>query len=253
MKIFLVILMLSAVLLCLSFGLRQKNKYKSQYMTSLGDLKQAQTQLRSIIEHANLTNERDIRNIKHQINFNRNKLKAIDLWLRYLEPIAYKKINGPLPVEWETETFEKYEPPYKRQGGGLTLAELALDEHPVSKETLLTYIDTSLVGIKTFEADSITKQLESYHHFFLANRLYLLNLAAVYTTGFECPDMNEIIPELRNMLSAVQNIYSDFNSGFSSTRLSDEYLELYDKAIKFAHTQQLTSHCSIILLLSGIS
>ena len=237
MKIFLVILMLCALLFCLSFGLRQKNKYKSQYLTSLGDLKQAQTQLRSIIEHANLTNERDIRNIKHQINLNRNKLKAIDLWLRYLEPIAYKKINGPLPVEWETETFEKYEPPYKRQGGGLTLAELALDEHPVSKETLLTYIDTSLVGIKTFEADSITKQLEFYHHFFLANRLYLLNLAAVYTTGFECPDMNEIIPELRNMLSAVQNIYSDFNAGFSSTRLSDEYLELYDKAIKFAHTQ----------------
>jgi cytochrome c peroxidase len=142
-----------------------------------------------------------------------------------------------LPVEWETETFEKYEPPYRREGGGLTLAELALDETPVNKQALLTYIDTSLAALKTFEADSITSQLESYHHFFLANRLYLLNLAAVYTTGFECPDMNEIIPELRNMLSAVQNIYSDFNAGFASTPLSGEYLELYDKAIKFANTQ----------------
>src|SRR4029079_7298972 len=159
MKIFLVILTLSSAVFCLSFGLRQKNKYKSQYMTSLGDLKQAQTQLRSLIEHADLTDKNEVKKIQQHIKLNRNKLKAIDLWLRYLEPIAYKKINGPLPVEWETETFEKYEPPYKRQGGGLTLAELALDEHPVSKETLLTYIDTSLVGIKTFEADSITKQL----------------------------------------------------------------------------------------------
>jgi len=237
MKIFLVILTLSAAVFCLSFGLRQKNKYKSQYMTSLGDLKQAQTQLRSLIEHADLTDKNEVKKIQQHIKLNRNKLKAIDLWLRYLEPIAYKKINGPLPVEWETETFEKYDPPYRRQGGGLTLTELALDENPVNRETILNYIDTSLVALKTFEADSITSQLESYHHFFLANRLYLLNLAAVYTTGFECPDMNEIIPELRNMLAAVQVIYSDFNAGFSSTRLSEEYLGLYDKAIKFANTQ----------------
>ena len=51
-----------------------------------------------------------------KIRENRLKLKEIDFWLRYLEPVAYKKINGPLPVEWETEVFEKWEAPYKRDG-----------------------------------------------------------------------------------------------------------------------------------------
>jgi cytochrome c peroxidase len=83
--------MLSAAVVCLSFGLRQKNKYKSQYLTSLGDLKQAQNQLRTIIEHANVSDENDLKKIRQQIRLNRNKLKTIDLWLRYLEPIAYKK------------------------------------------------------------------------------------------------------------------------------------------------------------------
>ena len=67
MKIFLVILTLSAAVFCLSFGLRQKNKYKSQYMTSLGDLKQAQTQLRSLIEHADLTDKNEVKKIQQQI------------------------------------------------------------------------------------------------------------------------------------------------------------------------------------------
>ena len=100
-------------------------------------------------------------------------------------------------MEWETEVFEKYEPPYRRQGGGITLAELSLEEPTVHKDSLLALIDTSLVAIQTFEADSITTQLDTYHHFFLANRLYLLNLATIYTTGFECPDTANIIPELR--------------------------------------------------------
>jgi cytochrome c peroxidase len=47
-------------------------------------------------------------------------MKAIDFWLRYIEPTLYKKINGPLPVEWETEVFEKYEKPYRREGDGFT-------------------------------------------------------------------------------------------------------------------------------------
>jgi len=65
---------------------------------------------------------------KDEIHLLRIELKNIDFWLRYFEPIAYKKLNGPLPVEWETEVFEKYEKPYKRIGAGLTLAENAIDE-----------------------------------------------------------------------------------------------------------------------------
>jgi len=49
----------------------------------------------------------DIKELKKLINETRLKLKSIDFWLRYFEPVAYKKINGPLPIEWETEVFEK--------------------------------------------------------------------------------------------------------------------------------------------------
>jgi len=237
MKIFLVILILSAAVFCLSFNLLEKKEYQSLYATSLTEFKQEQNQLRITIEQSNLSDEKDREKIKQQIRNNRIKLKALDFWLRYLEPIAYKKINGPLPVEWETETFEKYEPPYRRQGGGLTLAELSLEEKTVNKDSVLSLIDTSVLALQTFEADSIASQLETHHHFFLANRLYLLNLATIYTTGFECPDTNDIIPELRNMLSSVKNIYSDFNTSFSSFPLSKEYLDVYYKLIKFVNSQ----------------
>jgi len=250
MKFFLVILILSAAIFCLSFNLKQKTEYKSLYATAVGDFRQQQSQLRKIITQADANSGNGRNKIKEQIRASRSKLKAIDFWLRYFEPIAYKKINGPLPVEWETEVFEKYEPPYRRQGGGITLAELSLDEEKVQKDSLLALIDTSLAALQTFEADSITTQLDTYHHFFLANRLYLLNLASIYTTGFECPDTSEIIPELRLMLSAVKNIYDNFNSNFSQTALSKEYLEIYDKLTFFVNDQStdfsLFDHFSFI-------
>ena len=179
MKFFLVILILSATIFCLSFSLRQKKEYKSLYETSLDEFKQQQNRLRKVITEAHVSDENDRTKIKEQITGSRGKLKAIDFWLRYFEPIAYKKINGPLPVEWETEVFEKYEPPYRRQGGGITLAELSLDENSVQKASLLSLIDTSLLALETYEADSITTQLDRYHDLFLANRLYLLKLAAI--------------------------------------------------------------------------
>lgn len=250
MKFFLVILILSATVFCFSFSLRQKKEYKSLYGTTLDEFRQQQYQLRKVITKADVNSEIDKEKIKEQISVSRSKLKAIDFWLRYFEPIAYKKINGPLPVEWETEVFEKYEPPYRRQGGGITLAELSLDEKTVQKDSLLALIDTSLLALQTFEADSITIQLDTYHHFFLANRLYLLNLAAIYTTGFECPDTSSIIPELRVMLSSVKNIYENFNATFPKTALSKEYLELYDKFISFVNDQSpefsLFDHFSFI-------
>ncbi|MBK6522634.1 MAG: hypothetical protein IPG08_10000 [Sphingobacteriaceae bacterium] len=81
-----------------------------------------------MINARELTNAADINKIRDEINSCRLELKGIDIWLRYLEPISYKRINGPLPVEWETEVFEKFEKPYKREGAGLTLASLYLDE-----------------------------------------------------------------------------------------------------------------------------
>jgi cytochrome c peroxidase len=71
----------------------------------------------------------------------------------------------------------------------------------------------------------------------MANRLFLLNLAAIYTTGFECPDTNQVIPELRSMLKDVKEIYDAFDETFSSTPLSKEYLTVYDKTIDFVTLQ----------------
>lgn len=250
MKFFLVILILSATVFCLSFNLRQKKEYKSLYASGVDEFKQQQYQLRKVVTQADINSENGRKQIKEQIRTSRGKLKAIDFWLRYFEPIAYKKINGPLPVEWETEVFEKYEPPYRRQGGGITLAELSLEEENVQKDSLLSLIDTSLAALQTYDADSITTQLDTYHHFFLANRLYLLNLAAIYTTGFECPDTSEIISELRMMLSSVKKIYENFNTNFPRTTLSNEYLELYNKAVSFVNNQShdfsLFDHFSFI-------
>lgn len=237
MKTFLIILILAASTASLSFSIQNKNEYYSLYNSYLSDFKNVQNDLRSVISTADLSNKNDIEKIKQQIRKNRLKLKAVDFWLRYFEPIAYRKINGPLPVEWETEVFEKFEPPYRRTGAGLTLAELYLDEKTIQKDSLLHLVDTSINAIATFEADSITSQLNSHHHFFLANRLFLLNLAAIYTTGFECPDTNNIIPELRAMLPAVKKIYKDFDASFSSTSLTTEYLQLYEKAIDFVNKQ----------------
>ena len=103
-------------------------RYQQNYFDKLSNFKAAQVELLTTIEKSDLASPSAIADIARKIEQCRLQLKAIDFWLRYLEPIAYRNINGPLPVEWETEVFEKYEPPYRRLGGGITLAELALEE-----------------------------------------------------------------------------------------------------------------------------
>jgi cytochrome c peroxidase len=237
MKTFFVILILSATVCCLSFSFRQKKEYKSLYTLSLEDFKKEQLQLLQVIKNADLSRSSDIEKIREQIKQSRIKLKASDFWLRYFDPIAYRKLNGPLPVEWETEVFEKFEAPYRRTGAGLTLAELYLDEDGANKDSLVNLIQVSVDSLQLFEKDSVFMQFSSPDHFFLANRLFLLNLAALYTTGFECPDTSRVIPEMVSMLPAVKRIYLRFNDDFSSTSLSKEYLDKYDQLIDFAGTQ----------------
>ncbi|HET6995749.1 MAG TPA: hypothetical protein VFI06_12240, partial [Chitinophagaceae bacterium] len=116
---------------------RQSSAYADLYSARINEFQREQDILISSIETRDHFSTGDIEQIKKQIFSARLKLKAIDFWLRYLEPIAYKKINGPLPVEWETEVFEKFEKPYKRSGAGLTLAELYLDEPAPEKKELL--------------------------------------------------------------------------------------------------------------------
>jgi cytochrome c peroxidase len=218
-------------------GFRNGSEYRTLYFQKIEEFNTAQIKLLEEIKTSDLTSEKGKENILKKLRYSRLKLKGIDLWLRYLEPITYKQLNGPLPVEWENEVFEKFEKPYKRTGAGLTLAEEELENTIPDRNKLFQLIQKSIKAVDVFKADSITKNLESHHPFFLANRLYLLNLAAIYTTGFECPDTSQVITELRFMMNETKSIYVSFNQSFTSTPVTAEYLELYDKALRFLQTQ----------------
>ncbi len=212
-------------------------RYTQFYFEKLGAFKEGQKELLQLINASNLNNEKEIQDIRQQIDSLRLHLKSMDFWFRYLEPVMYNKVNGPLPVEWETEVFEKFEKPYKREGTGLSLAELYLEEKGINKDSLSHLIQSCATAMETFGADSITSQLKSHHSFYLANRLFLLNLASIYTTGFECPDTERIIPELRFMLKEVGETYLSFNESFPSNVLPENYISLYKKMTAFAEKQ----------------
>ena len=237
MKVLLVILILCSSVLSFSFSVRINKAYSTYYSNALQEFNLQQSVLENIILKSDLSSEKGKLVIRKSIEEARLKLKNVDFWLRYFEPNAYRRINGPLPVEWENEVFEKFEPPYRREGAGLTLAELSLGQKPLLKDSILQLIIRSREAVKTFEADSITSQLATYSHFFLANRLFLLNLAAIYTTGFECPDTLNIIPELRYMLHGTNDIYNSYNLSFPETPLSVEYLDVFEKTIAFVNAQ----------------
>ncbi len=237
MKTLSVILFVAISITIFSFSGREEKPYSRLYTLNLDAFKEEQASLENAITRSALQSEEDLQQIRKRIAAARLKLKNLDIWLRYFEPNAYRLINGPLPVEWETEVFEKFEPPHRREGAGLTVAELYMDEKGFVKDTLINLIKKSRAAIRTFEADSITSQLNDYSHFFLANRLFLLNLAAIYTTGFECPDKSHVIPELLSMLEGTEKIYDQFNQSFPATPLEKEYLGLYEKMILFVKEQ----------------
>ena len=225
------------VVLLLFQNSKQSVTYFATYQQKLSSIQNSQDALLKAIERSDLNKAQDLEEIKQQIAATRKDLKTVDFWFRYLEPLAYKQLNGPLSVEWETEVFEKFEAPYKREGAGLTLAENYLDEPKPEKQELFRLVQASIQATETYKADSITKHLKDYHHFFLCNRLYLLNLAAIYTTAFECPDTSRVITELQNMLEIVSEIYTSFDQSFPQQVLSSVYWEKYQKAIVFVQNQ----------------
>lgn len=227
-----------ATMASIIFSFKKSNPpstYISLYYNNLQEFKKQEALLVQLIEKADLTQNKQT--IHAQIAQSRKALKALDFWLRYLEPTQYKGINGPLPVEWETEVFEKFEKPYKREGAGLTLASLYLDESSIDKTELLRLIHTAQQATQVYLNDSVTTHLQSHHHFYLCNRLFLLNLAAIYTTGFECPNTDLVVPELETMLHDVNRIYAAFNESFPEHALPLTYLQQYDQTISFVHQQ----------------
>jgi len=228
---------LSAVFLLSFNNSSSTNPYTLTYYRYMNALAGEEQDLLDLVNSGDLGNEAHVDKISEAIRSCRNRMKAADFWLRYLEPVSYKKINGPLPVEWETEVFEKFEKPYKRDGAGLTLAAQYLEEPGGNKDTLARLIREAMAVMPVYGADSITRNLKDHHHFFLCNRLFLLNLAALYTTGFECPDTAAIIPELSAMLDATDSIYKAFNESFPETPLTSDYLRLYRSMQVFVQQQ----------------
>lgn len=235
------LLIAGSIALCLaafSFTERKDtNAYMTGYNGQLLRFRQSQEKLLQVIQQSDLRQPAAVEQIKAQLQTARNLLKSLDFWFRYMEPTMYKLVNGPLPVEWETEVFEKFEKPYKRNGAGLTLAALYLEEEIVNKDSLSRLISAAITATETFGADSITGQFATYHHFYLCNRLFLLNLAAIYTTGFECPDTSMIIPELRSMMQNVAVTYQSFNNSFPATPLPDVYVNRFNEALEFVRRQ----------------
>lgn len=234
------ILVLFVSVATLSFKMAGKAAYVEAYFQNISEIRQKQSELLELLQHTELQNSAQRSHFVSALHQLRLKLKAQDFWFRYLEPNAYRKLNGPLPVEWETEVFEKYEPPYRREGAGLSLIEIALDEPALSKEYISKNIYAFIGSLDVFAADSVVQRMKDPSAFYFANRLFLLNLAAIYTTGFECPDTGRIVPELRQMIMDVETLYRQYEQSPGAYRLYPTYWEQYRSAIAFLSSQSDT-------------
>ncbi len=222
----------------ISFAFRFETTYQKGYFDFVHRLEASQQSLYRLAQATDFSREAARQTLLDSVRASRRLLKAGDFWLRYLDPVQYLGINGQLPIEWETEVFEKFEKPYMRLGGGISLAQIALSETtPPEKDTVLRYLTSSIAATQSFYADSNTRQILRPEHFFFANRLYILNLAAIYTSGFECPDKAYLVTELRDMMHAVQRIYDWHDESFAGSPLSVAYRDAYAKTLQFADEQ----------------
>ncbi|MXS70654.1 cytochrome C peroxidase [Flavobacteriaceae bacterium W22] len=235
-KIVLLFLLISLIGL-FSFRKKAETSYEILYNTNISHLVEEQEKLVQLIKSKNSIDSFSSEDINDEIKQCRKRMKTVDFWIRYFDPVNYKMINGPLPVEWETEVFEKFEKPYRRDGAGFTLAQLYLEEENINKDSLELLIQKSLTATKMYQFAEIKDNLKNPETFYFCNRLFLLNLATIYTTGFECPETENVITEMHDMLSQVKTIYEAYNESFPKTSISESYLELYKKTIKFVENQ----------------
>lgn len=240
-KIFISLILLCAVIFLASFHSKEENKYRQYYLSGLDNLISEQKNVLNNLKEGNFYSDVGQQTIKKNIESARLKLKSIDFWLRYLHPAPYRKINGQLPVEWEVD--EKYERPQRRLGAGLSLVQQRIatgifaGAGAYSTHELVNLMTVSIDSMEVYKADSVINILNKPDHFFFANRLFLLNLTSIYTTGFECPDADRIIPELLSMMKDVKKIYEVFDESFPKNKIRKDYLTLYDKAIQFVISQ----------------
>ncbi|HEY1045214.1 MAG TPA: cytochrome C peroxidase, partial [Bacteroidia bacterium] len=219
---------LLSVLLASAYKHRSDNQaYKELYKFQFESFSKALNEFYSSLENQNPSPVQ----IKQGIKDLRMKMKSLDFWWRYANPLTYKSINGPLPVEWETEVFEKFEPPYRRVGAGLTLAEQQLEEDSSDLNALMGLIQPMKIAIRHFEPDSMNELFNKPEHFYFCNRLFLLNAASIYTTGFECPDTASVLPELNAMVKSIRDITLAYNVSFPEYACDHEYVSALDALI----------------------
>jgi cytochrome c peroxidase len=163
----------------------------------------------------------------------RHQLKANDFWLRYFADENYQIINGAIGVEWENEVFAKFQPPYKKVGSGVYLAEQELMKQPYNFQTVKKLLVPIINEINKLQSDSVKNCVHQPANFYKANRLYLLNLASIYSTGFECNAKQEIIPELLLLMESNQEIYTTYNQSYADAKLTEDFLKLHIEAIQF--------------------
>lgn len=230
LKFILISFILGILFLVSAFQSDNKDAYLYYYISQYDGFSQ---EFESLIIDVK-SSKPDSATIKLKLHNLRLKMKVMDFWWRYLDPISYRSINSPLSVEWETEVFEKFEKPYKREGAGLTLAELAFDENENNWEANLFPIKDALLHLKP---DSLYTKLSDPGHFLFCNRLFLLNLTTIYNTGFECPDTSRIIPEIQFMCLEVDKMYQMFLSSKPEFGPDDNYLKLYKSMLQFLNKQ----------------
>ncbi len=126
----------TAVYILLVSGDNKNNEVEQVYQQQVITLRKQWLEFENEIPASGSLNVSEKEFLKGRLHTLRLSMKVCDFWLRYYEQLLYKKVNAPLPVEWETEVFEKFEKPYRREGAGLLLAELYLEEAEARRPAL---------------------------------------------------------------------------------------------------------------------
>ena len=114
----------------------EKREYRELYFRNISALETEFGKLEKAIDGLDTSRKQSKADLLAELHTCRRELKKTDFWTRYLEGNTYRSLNGPLPVEWETEVFEKFEKPYKREGAGLFIIENMVDSNVYDKAAL---------------------------------------------------------------------------------------------------------------------
>ncbi|MFM2047975.1 MAG: putative cytochrome peroxidase [Bacteroidota bacterium] len=214
-----------------SFTTKNNNDYKLLYKARIDSLSISIFDFTKLLSHKYYTATNTKSDVITSFTQIRYQLKSTDFWLRYVEAENYSIINGAIKTEWENEVFAKFKPAYKKEGFGIYLAEQELLKPNYSSSKVLELLNPTLIELEKLKSDSVLKLVNNPASFYKANRLFLLNLATIYTTGFECNNKNEIVNELQTILHSTQQIYQSFDNSYPEYSLSKKYNQIFDSTI----------------------